>query len=72
MNMPLVQKLELCFWDLVIYLLSHNTLVRPLVPLFSRIENRREIALSLLMVFGGGLAGLLLGLALPVLWSLLA
>jgi hypothetical protein len=66
MNMPIVQKLEICFWDVVIRVLTQSNMVRSLIRFGSNVINRREITRGLLMISSGGLVGLVIGIVLPL------
>jgi len=67
MNMPIVQKIEICFWDVVIHLLSNSTFVRNLVQFVSRHTTKRDLLSGFAMITAGGIAGLMLGFVVPML-----
>lgn len=71
MNMPIVQRIELCFWDVVILLLSRSTFVRKTVQFVSRHVTKRDVLTGLAMVATAGIAGLLVGFIVPVLLTFL-
>jgi hypothetical protein len=66
MNLPIVQKIEICFWDVVIRLLSQSEPVRKFVQQATRLAQRKEFLSSLALITSGGLAGLLLGIIVPL------
>ena len=66
MNMPIVQKVEIYFWDFVIHMLTQSDFVRSLVKKASRLNLRKEILGSLALIASGGFAGLLIGIILPM------
>lgn len=66
MNMPLTQRVEIYFWDVVINLLSQSPLVRSIVKNLANQKTRMEVLAGVMLVAAGGMIGLLLGVLLPV------
>lgn len=66
MNMPIVQRIEICFWDHAIPLLSQSAFVRRLVKEASQLASRKDVVSGIALISSGGLAGLLLGILVPL------
>ncbi len=71
MQMNLTQKLELAFWDVIIYRLSRVTLVRKLLRLgYSMVDNFDKKAF-LKVAAGVSLAGFLSGFGFTLIFAMI-
>ena len=67
MNVPIYQKLEIAFWDVVIDFLTQSKTVRFFIRKYIEARRSRFFKLYLSLVVVGGLFGFLVGFGLPLL-----